>query len=106
MKLNQSEYVMSLQVVIQVLGNPGSNTEVTLKFTLLVLLPLIVNVPFCHEVGDKESDLHLWTISPGLSTICQAVSSPCDNICCNEVSCGNSTFVSRYSLTFCNSKLF
>ena len=50
---------MSLQFVIQVVGNPGSDKEVTFKFTFLVLSSLIVNVTFCHEDGDKKSDLNL-----------------------------------------------
>ena len=54
MKLNQSGQDMSLPVVIQFQGNPGSNKKVTFKFTFLVLLSLIVNVPFCHEDGGGE----------------------------------------------------
>ena len=54
MKLNQSGQDMSLPVVIQFRGNPGSNKKVTLKFTFLVLLSLIVNVPFCPEDGGGE----------------------------------------------------
>ena len=45
---------MSLQVVIQFGGNPGSNKKLTFKFTFLVLYSLIINVPFCHEDGDRE----------------------------------------------------
>ena len=45
---------MSLQVVMQFGGNPGSNKKVAFKFTLLVLSSLIVKVPFCHEDGDRE----------------------------------------------------
>ena len=46
---------MSLEVVIQIGGNPGSNKKVTFNFTFLVLSSLIVNVPFCHEdsVGER-----------------------------------------------------
>ena len=40
---------MSLTVMIQFQGNPYSNKKVTFKFTVLVLLSLIVDVPFCHE---------------------------------------------------------
>ena len=54
MKLNQSGQDMSLPVVIQFGGNPGSNKKVTFKFTFLGLLSLIVNVPFCHEDGSGE----------------------------------------------------
>ena len=45
---------MSLQVVIQIGGNPGSNKKVTFNFTFLVLSSHTVNVPFCHEDGDGE----------------------------------------------------
>ena len=54
MQLNQSGQDMSLTVVIQFGGNSGSNKKVTFKFTFLVLLSLIVNVPFCHEDDDEE----------------------------------------------------
>ena len=54
MKFNQNGQDMSLLVVIQFGGNPGSNKKVTFKFTFLGLLSLIVNVPFCHEDGDRE----------------------------------------------------
>ena len=54
MKLNRSGQDMSLPVVIQFRGNPGSNKKVTFKFTSLGLLSLIVNVPFCHEDGGGE----------------------------------------------------
>ena len=54
MKLNQSGQDMSLPVVIQFGRNPGSNKKVTFKFTFLVILSLIVNVPFCHEDGGGE----------------------------------------------------
>ena len=60
MKLNQSGQNMSLPVVIQFGGNPGSNKKVYVKFTFLVLLSLIVNVPFCHEDGVEE--LCKWDI--------------------------------------------
>ena len=40
--------------MIQVGGNPGFNKKVSFNFTFLVLLSLIVNVPFCHEVGGGE----------------------------------------------------
>ena len=52
MKLNQSG--QDLPVVIQFQGNPGCNKKVNFKFTFLVLLSLIVNVPFCHEDGGGE----------------------------------------------------
>ncbi len=54
MKLNQSGQDMSLPVVIQFQGNPGRNKKVTFKFTSLVLLSQIINVPFCHEDGGGE----------------------------------------------------
>ena len=54
MKLNQSGEDMSLPVVIQFGENPGSNKKVTLNFTVLVLLSLIVNVLFCHGDGGGE----------------------------------------------------
>ena len=54
MKLNQSGWDMSLPIVIQFKGNPGSNKKVTFKFISLVLSSLIVNVLFCHEDGGGE----------------------------------------------------
>ena len=54
MKLNQSGQDMSLPIVIQFQGNPGSNKKVTFKFISLVLSSLIVNVIFCHEDGSGE----------------------------------------------------
>ena len=54
MKLNQSGQDMSLPIVTQFGGNPGSNKKVTFNFTFLVLLSLIVNVLFCHEDGGGE----------------------------------------------------
>ena len=54
MKLNQSGQDMSLPIVIQFQGNPGSNKKVTFKFISLVLSSLIVNVIFCHEDGGGE----------------------------------------------------
>ena len=54
MKLNQSGQDMFLRHGIQIQGNPGINKKVTFNFTFLVLSPLIVNVPFCHEDGGGE----------------------------------------------------
>ena len=51
MKLNQIGQDMSIIIVIQFGGNQSSNKKVTFKFTFLVLLSLIGNVPFCHEDG-------------------------------------------------------
>ena len=54
MKFNHNEQDMSLHVVIQSGGNPGTDKKFTFKFPILVLLSLIVNVYFCHEDGDRE----------------------------------------------------
>ena len=54
MKLKQRRQDMSLPIVIQLGGYPGSNKKFTFNFTFLVLLSLIVNVPFCHEYGGGE----------------------------------------------------
>ena len=54
MKLNQSGQDMSLPIVIQLGGNPGSKKKVTFKFISLVLSSLIENVIFCHEEGGRE----------------------------------------------------
>ena len=54
MKLNQSGQNMSIPVVIQFGGNPGSNKKVTFNFTFLVLLSLTVNDLFSQEDGDWE----------------------------------------------------
>ena len=63
MKLNQSGQDMSLPVVIKFLGNTGSNKKVTFNFTLLGLLSLIVNVPFCHaDCGGKFFKLDILIV--------------------------------------------
>ena len=46
---------MSVPIVIQFRRNPGGNKKVPFKFTILVLLSLSVNVPFCHE--DRGGEL-------------------------------------------------
>ena len=54
---------MSLPVVIQFRGNPGSNKKVTFKFMSLVLSSLIVYVPFCHEdVGGELNKLDILIV--------------------------------------------
>ena len=45
---------MSVPVLIQFGGHPGSNKKVTFKFTFLVLSSLIENGLFGHEDGGGE----------------------------------------------------
>ena len=53
LKFNQNGQLMSLPVVIQFGGIPGSKKN-TFNFIFLVLLSLILNVVFCHEDGGGE----------------------------------------------------
>ena len=50
---------MSLEFVIPFGGNQGENKKVTFKFTYLLLLSLIVNIPFCHEDRCKLNTLNV-----------------------------------------------
>ena len=53
-KLIQSGQDMSLTVVIEFGGNPGSNKKILQINLFWYFWSLIVNVPLCHEDGGEE----------------------------------------------------